>query len=434
MDKERFGLNQGRPRPPYQPQDIHCPGCGAGLTVKDEQAQMVICEYCGKHLDVSQEEKTVLGQGPERKWEFPLKIGDSFRYKGARYEIIARQAFIEDNDVTEVTREYLLYNPRRGTLYLSEYGGRYDLAWDTHVMPVTSPFTLSRGSTMETHDGKKWVTLEAGEYELAYVDGALPWVAKVGDRSRYVDFADKGGTTERFDVQWTANEVEYASGVALSLEQVRQATGKPELGQGVVRPKSEDVVKTRRWYMILLLFCLAVLAFNGIMALYCMMSGRQVLEQTFNPAQLTEEVLSEPFTVASGGNVVMVEAEAGGLDNAWMALDLAMVRENETVVHVFDEDIQYYHGVEGGESWSEGSTEETSYIEVPEAGTYRLLLHAVSAPGETPTATEARHSVRVRVYDNVRLPHFYVVLTILTAFVLFLTFILYSKWKSGEED
>ncbi|MBN2430409.1 MAG: DUF4178 domain-containing protein [Acidobacteria bacterium] len=433
MDKERFGLNQGRPRPPYQPQDIHCPGCGAGLTVKDEQARMVVCEYCGKHLDVSLEEKTVLGQGPERKWEFPLKIGDSFRYKGARYEIIARQAFIEDNDYTEVTREYLLYNPRRGTLYLSEYGGSYDLAWDTHVMPTTSPFNLSRGSTLETHDGRKWVALESGEYELAFVDGSLPWVAKVGDRSRYVDFADKGGANERFDVQWTANEVEYSSGISLTLEQVRQATSKPELGQGVVRRRSEDVVKTRRWYMILLLFCVAVLAFNGIMALYCMFSGRQVLEQTFTPAQLTEEVLSEPFPVSSDGNVIMVEATAISMTNAWMALDLALVKDAETVVHVFDEDIQYYQGSEGGESWSEGSREVTSYIEVPAAGNYRVLLHAVSAPGETPSATNAQHGVRIRVTDGVRLPHFYVVLTILTIIVFFISLVLYGNWRKQEE-
>jgi hypothetical protein len=434
MEKERFGLNQGRPRPPFEPRDIHCAGCGAGLTVKDERSQLVVCEYCGSHMDASQEQKTVLGKGPEQKWEFPLKIGDSFRHKGARFEIIARQAFIEDGDYSEVTREYLLYNPRRGTLYLSEYGGNYDLSWDTHVMPTVSPFQLSRGSAMETHDGKKWVTLEAGEYELAYVDGALPWIAKTGDRTRYVEFADKGGTNERYDVSWTANEVEYSTGISLTLDMVRQATGKPELGQGVVRKKSENVVQTRRWYMILILFSLIVLVFNGIMALYCLVSGKQVLEQSFSAQQLTDEVLSEPFTVGSDGSVIMVEAQASSLDNAWMALDLALVKNQETVVHVFDEDIQYYHGVEGGESWSEGSHEESTYIEVPEAGEYRLLLHAVSAPGETPSADAARHGLRVRVYDNVRMPHFFVVLTILAAFVLLLTFILYSKWKQGEED
>jgi hypothetical protein len=65
MEKEIYGLNQGRPRPPYQPKNIQCKGCGAGLSVKDEHAELVVCDYCGSHLDVSAPEQKVLSGGAD---------------------------------------------------------------------------------------------------------------------------------------------------------------------------------------------------------------------------------------------------------------------------------------------------------------------------------------------------------------------------------
>jgi len=434
MDKERFKLNQGRERPAYTPENIHCPGCGAGLTLKDEQSQLVVCEFCGSHLDVSEEEKTVLGKGPEQKWEFPLKLGDSFQYKGSRFEIIARMAFIEDNDVSELTREYLLYNPRRGAMWLDEYGGNYSRSTDTHVMPTSDPFTKQRGSVLETYDGKKWVAVETGWYQLAYVDGALPWIAKVGDRIQYAEFSEKGGSEMQYDVQRIGNEIEYGSGQALTLEMVRRATGKPDLGAGVVRKKRVDVAKTRKGFMILAIIALLALAINGILALYCLTRGKTVLDQMFSAEQLTTETLSKPFTVSAAGNVIKITAGAYQLNNAWMAVDLAVVKGDETVIHVFDSDIQYYHGVEGGESWSEGSRDETSYIEIPEAGAYRLLLHAVSAHGETASATSALHQLRVQVEDDVLMPHFYVAFCIIAIVILIFTMVMYKQWKSENDD
>ena len=109
MESERFKLSSGRERPEYKPQNIKCASCGAGLTVKDEQSQMVVCEYCGSQLDVSATEQTVLGKGLANKPYFPLELGDSFHYKATRFEVISRMAFIEDNDISEMTKEYLLY-------------------------------------------------------------------------------------------------------------------------------------------------------------------------------------------------------------------------------------------------------------------------------------------------------------------------------------
>ena len=176
MDKEhaggkaRAGAIRGRGRPAYQPKNIRCEGCGAGLSVKDERAELVVCEYCGSHLDVSATEGKVVGRKTDSQPFFPFQLGDSFHYQSARFEVIARLAYIEDGEVGEMTREYLLYHPRRPSRWLGEYQGNYSLTSTSHVMPQKDAFKISRGGKLRTHDGKAWICEGRGTY--VFSDGS----------------------------------------------------------------------------------------------------------------------------------------------------------------------------------------------------------------------------------------------------------------------
>ena len=170
---DRFALGAGRPRPEHRPKALRCSQCGAPLEVHNEATQLVVCDSCGSHLDVGAEEQQLLGAGGGRRFDFPLALGDPFRWQGARYEVVARLALMEDGDPDELTREYLLYHPRRASLWLSEDRGRYSIASKTHVMPKQPALATNRGDEVETHDGRRWLCAESGVYELAWVDGAL---------------------------------------------------------------------------------------------------------------------------------------------------------------------------------------------------------------------------------------------------------------------
>jgi len=447
MEHERFALNSGRKRPAYTPKNIQCPHCGAGLTVKDEQSELVVCEYCGSHLNVSRDEMEVLGKGASRKWDFPLKIGDSFRYQGARYEIIARMVFIEDDDENEASRQYLLYNPYHGTLWLDDYQGQYSLSMDTHVMPTEDPFSKRRGDTLKTYDGQTWVLEGTGTYELVYVDGALPWIATIGDQAEYVEFLNNANPKLQYETQRIAGEIEYGKGESLSLAQVRQALGKPDFlkaegtGKAAQRAVSADnVVSARRGFTFAFVIITIALIVNGFAYMVASSQGRRVLEQNFTAAELTAETLSEPFIVRKDNDILKITANAS-LDNAWMALDIGIVRQDDdpirnedTLLHVDDADMSYYHGSEGGESWSEGSRSSTSYINIPQKGTYKLMVHAVSNSGETETATQAAHNATIRVYAGALVPHYSMLMAIASAVMLVATFFMHHKWKQGDED
>jgi hypothetical protein len=176
------------------------------------------------------------------------------------------------------------------------------------------------------------------------------------------------------------------------------------------------------------------LAINGLLLLFAMGKGTPVLEQRFQASDLNGEVLSRAFVVTDPDSVLKVVLASRGLDNAWMAVDVGVVQGEDTVIHVTDEDIEYYHGVEGGESWSEGSRKTAHYVRVPEAGSHRLLLHAVSARGNASTASSCEHGLSVEVLEGAIRPQFLVASTILAGICLVLVAGRYQKWKQQDDE
>lgn len=434
VDQERFRLNAGRERPAYQPKNIRCGGCGAGLTVKNEHSEMVVCDYCGSRMDISAEAQTVLGKNPDRNVPFPLRIGDSFFHRATRYEVLARMAFIEDGDTSDMTREYLLFNPRMGTLWLGEYEGAYSLTGNCHVTPKKDPFTAAKGDVIDTHDGGEWVCEGTGTYELYYVDGALPWIAAAGDRVDYAEFVDKSGGGRIYEAQRIENEVEYGEGRRLPLSMVRRATKKAELGKETVAVyHGPDAAVMRKWYMRLMMIAAVCLVINGALAAVCYTRGVKVLGQRFPAAEVTEGIITSPFPVSGGDSIVKI-AFSAPLDNAWMELEAQVVRDGDLVVQTYETGISYYHGSEGGESWSEGSRDKSYYIRIPEPGSYRIHVAAVSAFGNTNQATASRHDLTIRVYDKAQPWMPFAVAAGICLVMLLITFSSWSKWRKGDDD
>ena len=54
--------------------------------------------------------------------------------------------------------------------------------------------------------------------------------------------------------------------------------------------------------------------------------------------------------------------------------NLGLLDGDRRVLHEFGSTIQYYHGVDGGESWAEGGVWHEFHMKVPKEGKYRLLL------------------------------------------------------------
>lgn len=444
---EQMAPGAGRPRPPHVPKKVDCPNCGSRLEIRDEASRLVVCVSCASRIELSEAERKVLGQaGDADGWRFDFEIGDSYRHrmddgKIYRFEVAARMAYIEDGSRAWTTRMYLLFHPGRGSLWLSEYDGLWDVSRTTHVMPKRDVWGLTKAQPVETHDGRNWYFVESGAYEVAYVDGALPWVAEVGDEVRYAELLAADGSGETFEVEAAAREggdqeLEFGHGRRLDVEEVRRGAKKPEIRDPVGR--REDIGKIKRGYAKMARWAAILLGVNFLLLVYALFAGEKVLEQRFAASDLTPEVLSQPFEVGDDGNALEIRLDVPGLDNAWMYVNVALVRQERAtadarVVHVDDADIEYYHGSSGGESWSEGSRDKSLWVRAPEAGTYRLLLRAVSNYGNAPNAEASAHPLGVEVIDGARRRIFPIFGFFLCLAGLVGVGFSYAAWKSPSE-
>lgn len=200
---------------------ITCPNCNAPLKVSgDREVQTQVCEYCGAQNDLTGTEVKVLGINPEiYDSAFSFEVGQAGTFHGKRYEVCGRMFYEDEAGWSYQAREYLLYNPDEGYLWLTEENGHFILNRPTQQAPPYDPFRMVP---------KQWVTIgsskfqfhEWGTSQLVYVDGALPWQAATGDTIHFADFV---APPQMYGVVESEGQVEYFLGWYIPPEDVYSA-------------------------------------------------------------------------------------------------------------------------------------------------------------------------------------------------------------------
>jgi hypothetical protein len=96
--------------------------------------------------------------------------------------------------------------------------------------------------------------------------------------------------------------------------------------------------------------------------------------QPLQNAQATQVVFSDQFELHGRRNI-SVEAKSAA-NNSWIFVAGDFINEETGLVQTFELPIEYYYGVEDGESWSEGGTNKKTYLSALPAGKYTLRLEA----------------------------------------------------------
>ncbi len=349
---------------------IQCTTCGAGFSTPGQESVVTaVCSSCGTQLELTPAGLKAISQNP-RNWTFPFAVGNKGTLDGAIYEIVGR--LIHDEGWGEYTREYLLWNPKAGYRWLEEYEGNYVLMRPTQIGPSKAIVDTAWPRSKVDVGGKEWTCYERGETSLAFVDGALPWLAKIGDKSKYVDFIDP---PRMYSVETGKKELERFVGEHVDSEEVYAAFGKasahvPPLTVGAATPYYLTAPrKAAMWvgWLFVIANALALFATFG--------GGEMLLDETLSPDQVAMGEWTSPvFTVPDGARVMGLKVTTS-LDNGWIALDTELLEgDEEEVVGFASAEVAYYHGYEGGESWSEGSRKKRKLFKAPPGGKYKIGL------------------------------------------------------------
>ena len=140
----------------------------------------MVCGYCNERLQLSHAEVVALGKSEQVEFDqFTLDLGQTFTWEKIDYTIIGRVSFL-DSEGDPGPKDYLLFHPQFGTLWATEYWGYgYYVTKKSRIIPPKEVFEGAR--TVQLPDGSKWKYSERETYTIEQVDGALPYIAQVGD-------------------------------------------------------------------------------------------------------------------------------------------------------------------------------------------------------------------------------------------------------------
>jgi len=371
LDSEAPPSTQGS----HEGRGIKCPNCDAPLgEARGRGVKTLVCEYCGAQNDLTGAAARVAGVNPQRKPRFAFEIGQVAKLLGASYEVCGRLLY-EDDEGWD-TREYLLFNPAEGYLWLAEELGHFVLNRPTQQAPAVDVFSLPPKRAVQV-GGLTFQLFETGRQTLRYVDGALPWLAAVGDVHAYADLI---APPRMLCAEHDGQELEYFHGTYLTPADVWTAFGREDAaprpqGVGAAQPFRRGPVARA----LMLIGGLCTLLNLALAGWSYTRDGEPLLEQTFTSAEYLAECTSRPFVVGTGK--VMALTLQAPISNSWIGLDAALVDSEQKVVEEVGGDISYYFGYEDGESWSEGDHRSTVFFRAPAPGTYKLILKASGGTG-----------------------------------------------------
>jgi DNA-directed RNA polymerase subunit RPC12/RpoP len=429
---------------------FNCPNCGGGLNLKDPMSTVrIACQYCGSLLGTG-EGTSESGKFEilERMRQVPFKpdlpLGAAGTLFGHSYVILG--ALVKSCDVEGTTyfwREYLLKETTTEEYHwLVESNGHWSV-----VQPVAAGKVEDAGRHAR-YEGRSYKHFQRTHAKVEAVLGEFYWEVAAGEVTEASDYVAPprilsmertGDLSTPYappipeiartilkklgadipappppPMAGAVSEINWSEGTYVEREELTAAFALTQplpdptgVGSNQPWPKAEaaKAVNKTAWILMAVTF--------GLMILFNLMAPKKVVyEKRHDLAPLAEAamqakattapgekpanaddlvILSEPFEIPRNGNVeVRISAPS---NNNWIGFDAALIEDQTGNIRAFYLLSDYYHGSDGGESWSEGSSGRSIYLSQVEKGRYVLRLEP---EWESPTKVPAYADVRLR--------------------------------------
>jgi len=394
---------------------LNCTQCGGPLELRaPDQSLRVTCPNCGALLDVSHGRLEFMQALQPPKTPPIIPIGSVGELEGVRQMVIGFMVrSVEFEGVRYYWEEFLLYNPQIGFRWLV----RSDDNW-SYVQAVAPGDVVHRtgrfggkGDTVQ-YQGERFKIYQDAITRVEYVIGEFYWKVAVGEQARAVDYVHpprmlsmeaslvqlgveevtEPATKKRNKKVSSAptGEINWSLGTYMKRKEVEKAfgiTGLPRTSK--IAPNQLFPHKKVYKYWGLMLAATFLLGFMFIAT----GSREKVFDQTFalQPvanAEGTQVIFSEPFQLKGRRNI-RVTARSN-VDNSWLYLEGDLIEDATGEVQSFSMPVEYYHGVDDGESWSEGSQSPDTHLSAMPAGQYMLRLEVQWEKWQQPATVSVR--------------------------------------------
>lgn len=389
--------------PRVQVRSVNCPACGAATAVRTfGHAVNVVCQSCGSILDAQDQGVRILQEFAKAiRFEPQIPLGTRGTILGVDYEVVGfqvRQITVDGTDYR--WREYLLFNPYQPFRYLTEFDGHWNLVSTLRSLPARGE--TAEGDAPRFYNGQRYRHFQTATAATIFVLGEFPWQVRVGETVTTADFV---APPRMLSAEVSGDkEVTWSNGVYVSGAEIwasLRLTGAPPQPSGIFadQPSPYTGVVASMWKRAAVLMAIAVVVWLVYAATA---EEKQVFSQSFlfdpRTAQGQDSAFVTPtFELRGRTSRVRIET-ATTLENQWLFVGYVLVNDDTGQLFEVGRDVSYYHGVEDGETWAEGSRNDAVTLPEIPSGRYFLRIEPEGERGQVigePPARPVRYGVTV---------------------------------------
>ncbi|MBW4888304.1 DUF4178 domain-containing protein [Mucilaginibacter sp. HMF5004] len=369
---------------PYS-EDVACPKCKDQIVLYDpEGSEFCVCRSCnslirfsGKSTPVFQKHILPLKQEPV------IKLGSIGAFNDYTFKVIG---YIEKKEkgTAYAWREYILYNYEKGYANFAEYDGHWTFVAGKEFYP-----------DLEVLKNNNWDFIDYGENEYKLFNkytavttaliGEFDWdilheQAHVSEfvaapNIIYNEQGKPGISGADFYLGKYVQPAEIAEAFKVNLDQFPE-----KIGIGANEPS----VHAKRWFAVakitpLLIILLAVvgLIVSFTHPEYQVMSNDYYIVNDSTKLNEFKPFVTQSFNLKNTSSALEFFIRSD-IDNNWVEATVVLVNESNNQSWEVTESIEYYHGYEDGESWSEGSQVANVLLSAIPRGKYHLNIYPAS--------------------------------------------------------
>ncbi len=349
-----------------------CPVCKKELLLKAfPYTKNYCCPYCknGFYVETPFDQQKAF-KADDSDWGRALQPGQKGKIDGVDFEVIGGCLKQEEGLGSVTWREYTLFNPLRGFLTLSEYDGHWMKVTDN---PTGRPCAEALVRDNLLFNSEPFPEFNAYSFRVLDAFGEFP----------YNIFSTSGMNIREFispPEMWiqqfnNKKSITWAHGTHLSPKHIE--TGFPgavlptQTGVGAVEPTgyinpAKLIVSTlTAVFLLFLLHHLGTIDRKEV----------NLITQRIQFADSSKVVsfVSDTFDLPRRKNIVSVDIFSA-ISNTWVYANFRLVNVKTGEEYNMGLGVEYYSGVDGGESWSEGSSSSNSaFVKIPR-GRYLLQV------------------------------------------------------------
>ena len=388
---------------------LNCPSCGGSLTLKDPAGtKSIACTYCGsilwaKDSGPSAGKFGILEKMAEPPFVPEVPLGSEGVLEGRPVVVLgALRKACQVDGTWYYWKEYLLKEGKtEAYLWLVESNGHWSF-----VVPVAAGTVTAAGNAV-VFGGRKYKHFQKAEAVVEAVLGEFYWQVRKGQTTTASDYV---APPRILSQEISGDEVSWSEGTYLPRAAVETAFSlkaplpEPEgVGSNQPWPRAEESrAMTKIAGILAIVTTVLFVGFTLMFPRAIVFDSEQMVETPAaaspsqggwdtgagktpdKPGDKGEDrvFLSEPFDIPRSGNVeAHIDART---DNTWVAVGADLIEEKTGESHSFGLVSDYYHGVDDGESWSEGARHRNVYLSRVPKGRYVLRLEPEFEAGKAP--------------------------------------------------